>query len=179
MQIEDMILVSVDDHDVEPPDVFEGRLPAKYEDQAPQLIVKDDGTEAWEFRGQRSPRASASTRSSDGRPRSTAWSRPRFGEMRPGCYDVDERVRDMNANGVLGSMCFPSFAAASAGRLFAEPTDKDIALALLQAYNDWHIDEWCGAHPGRFIPLALAADLGSAAHGRRGAPRRRRRGATR
>ena len=27
---------------------------------------------------------------------------------------------------------------------------------MLQAYNDWHIDEWCAAYPGRFIPLALA-----------------------
>ena len=27
----------------------------------------------------------------------------------------------------------------------------------MQAYNDWHIDEWCGAHPGRFIPMALPA----------------------
>jgi predicted TIM-barrel fold metal-dependent hydrolase len=25
---------------------------------------------------------------------------------------------------------------------------------MLQAYNDWHIDEWCAAYPGRFIPLA-------------------------
>jgi predicted TIM-barrel fold metal-dependent hydrolase len=27
----------------------------------------------------------------------------------------------------------------------------------LQAYNDWHIDEWCGTYPGRFIPLAIPA----------------------
>ena len=26
---------------------------------------------------------------------------------------------------------------------------------MIQAYNDWHIDAWCGAHPGRFIPLAI------------------------
>jgi len=26
---------------------------------------------------------------------------------------------------------------------------------MLRAYNDWHIDEWCGKHPGRFIPLAI------------------------
>jgi predicted TIM-barrel fold metal-dependent hydrolase len=26
---------------------------------------------------------------------------------------------------------------------------------MLQAYNDWHIDGWCGAQPGRFIPLAI------------------------
>ncbi|MGH3563966.1 MAG: amidohydrolase family protein, partial [Mycobacterium sp.] len=25
------------------------------------------------------------------------------------------------------------------------------------AYNDWHIDEWCGSHPGRFIPCGLPA----------------------
>ena len=26
---------------------------------------------------------------------------------------------------------------------------------MLRAYNDWHIDEWCGTYPGRFIPLSL------------------------
>jgi predicted TIM-barrel fold metal-dependent hydrolase len=26
---------------------------------------------------------------------------------------------------------------------------------MIQAYNDWHIDTWCGTYPGRFIPLAL------------------------
>jgi len=76
MQIEDMILVSVDDHNVEPPDVFIGRVPKKYEDLAPKLIVKDDGTEV----GSTSAtcrRASASTPSSDGPPRTTVSSRLR------------------------------------------------------------------------------------------------------
>jgi predicted TIM-barrel fold metal-dependent hydrolase len=63
-------------------------------------------------------------------------------------------VRDMDANGVLGSMCFPSFPNLC-GQLFARSSDKDAALAILTAYNDWHIDEWCGAYPGRFIPLAI------------------------
>jgi hypothetical protein len=30
-------------------------------------------------------------------------------EIRTGCYDVDERIKDMNAGGVLASMNFPSF----------------------------------------------------------------------
>jgi len=25
----------------------------------------------------------------------------------------------------------------------------------VRAYNDWHIDEWCGSYPGRFIPMAV------------------------
>ena len=69
-------------------------------------------------------------------------------------YDVDERIKDMNAGGVLACMCFPSFPAFS-GRLFAACDDKELALAVVQAYNDWHIDDWCGRHPGRFIPMAI------------------------
>ena len=47
--------------------------------------------------------------------------------MRPGAYDVHERVRDMNRNGILASMCFPTFAGFSAGT-FQRADDKDLAL---------------------------------------------------
>ena len=70
-----------------------------------------------------------------------------------GVGQVDERVKDMNAGGMLASMCFPSFPGFAA-RLFATE-DSEFSLALVQAYNDWHIDEWCGAYPARFIPMAL------------------------
>jgi predicted TIM-barrel fold metal-dependent hydrolase len=50
-------------------------------------------------------------------------------------------------------MNFPSFPGFAA-RLFAVE-DEEFGHALVRAYNDWHIDEWCGAHPGRFIPMAL------------------------
>ena len=33
--------------------------------------------------------------------------------------------------------------------------DKEFALAVLRPYNDWRVDEWCGSHPGRVIPLGL------------------------
>ena len=153
MQIEDMILISVDDHVVEPPDVFEGRVPKKYEDLAPKLIVKDDGTEAWEYLGNLSQ--SVGLNAVVGRPPEDYGLEPAaFSDMRPGCYDVNERVRDMNANGVLGSLCFPSWPGFAARQFYVTP-DKDMAIALLRAYNDWHVDAWCGAHPGRFIPLGL------------------------
>jgi predicted TIM-barrel fold metal-dependent hydrolase len=51
-------------------------------------------------------------------------------------------------------MNFPSFPGFS-GRLFAANADKDLSLAVLRAYNDWHIDEWAGTYPGRIIPMAL------------------------
>ncbi len=72
----------------------------------------------------------------------------------PDCFDVHERVRDMNVNGVLASMCFPTMAGFNA-RTFTEVADKEVSLVMLRAYNDWHIDEWCAAYPGRFIPLGI------------------------
>jgi predicted TIM-barrel fold metal-dependent hydrolase len=77
-----------------------------------------------------------------------------FGEIRKGCFDIHERVRDMDANGVIASMCFPSFPQLC-GQLFAKASDPELGLAVLRAYNDWHIEEWCGTYPGRFIPLSL------------------------
>src|ERR1700722_13414266 len=153
MQAEDLILVSVDDHVVEPPDMFEGRVPAKWKDRAPRVIHNADGTDVWSFEGNLIPNVGLNA--VVGRPPEEYGIEPTsFAEMRPGCYDIHERVRDMNANGVLGSMCFPSFIQ-FCGQLWARTQDKELGLAMLQAYNDWAIDEWCGAYPGRFIPLGI------------------------
>jgi predicted TIM-barrel fold metal-dependent hydrolase len=40
-------------------------------------------------------------------------------------------------------------------RTFAEAPDKTLSLMMLQAYNDWHVDEWCTGAPGRFIPIGM------------------------
>ncbi len=153
MNVEDMIFISVDDHVVEPPDMFEGRLPSKYADLAPKVVKTDIGDDVWTYNGATIPNVGLNAVA--GRPREEYGIEPTsFDEMRRGCYDVDERVKDMSAGGVLGSICFPSFPSFS-GRLFANTEDKDLALAVTQAYNDWHIDGWCGAYPDRFIPMAL------------------------
>src|SRR6266566_3911526 len=149
-----MILISVDDHIVEPPDMFVNHLPAKYRDDAPRLVHRDDGTDVWKFRDTVIPNAALNAVA--GRPKEEYGLEPQsLEEIRPGCYDVHERVKDMNAGGVLASMNFPSFPTFTA-RTFASD-DADLSLALVRAYNDWHIDAWCGAYPGRFIPMAVPA----------------------
>lgn len=153
MQAEDLVLVSVDDHVVEPPDLFEGRVPARYRDRAPKVVRKEDGTDVWSYEGSEIPNIGLNAVAGRS-PEEYGIEPTSFEEMRAGCYDIHERVRDMNVNGVLGSMCFPSFPQ-FCGQLFARTEDKEQALAMLQAYNDWHVEGWCGAYPGRFIPLAL------------------------
>jgi predicted TIM-barrel fold metal-dependent hydrolase len=150
---EDLILISVDDHLVEPPHLFDGRLARRFVDRAPKVIQTPEGDDVWSYNNTIIPNIGLNAVA--GRPREEYGIEPTsYQEMRPGCYDVTERVKDMNAGGMLASMCFPSFPSFS-GRVFGASPDKDLALAVLQAYNDWHIDEWCGSAPGRFIPMAI------------------------
>jgi predicted TIM-barrel fold metal-dependent hydrolase len=153
MKPDDAILISVDDHVVEPPNMFDAHIPERWRDRAPRVIRTDTGDDVWLFEGTQIPNIGLNAVA--GRPPEEYGIEPTtFEEMRRGCWDVHERVKEMNASGVLSSVCFPSFPSFS-GRLFAKSPDKDLALAVTRAYNDWHIDEWCGAYPGRFIPMAL------------------------
>jgi predicted TIM-barrel fold metal-dependent hydrolase len=153
MDKNDMILVSVDDHLCEPPGMFDNHLAAKWKDEAPRIITTPNGDDAWFFNGMTIPNIGLNAVA--GRPKEEFGIEPTaFDEMRPGCYDIHERIKDMDAAGVLGSMCFPSFPG-FAGRLFATHPNKEFAADLIRAYNDWHIQEWCNAYPGRFIPMAL------------------------
>jgi predicted TIM-barrel fold metal-dependent hydrolase len=152
MQLDDMILVSVDDHVVEPPNAFVDHFPSHLKARAPRVESRD-GRDVWVFEGQVFP--TFGLNAVVGRPKDEYGMEPlKFADLRKGCWDVNARVDDMNANGVLGSMCFPTFPM-FAGNTFLKIADRDIALAAVRAYNDWHLQDWCGAHPGRFMPLAI------------------------
>ncbi|HEY5699959.1 MAG TPA: amidohydrolase family protein [Acidimicrobiales bacterium] len=151
--LDDLIFVSVDDHVVEPPHLFEGRMPAAYADRAPKVIRTDAGDDVWSFEGAMIPNIGLNAVA--GRPKEEYGVDPTsYDEMRPGCWDIHERVKDMSAGGILAAMCFPSFPSFS-GRLFLTTEDKGLATAVVRAYNDWHIDEWCGTYPERHIPMAI------------------------
>ena len=153
MNADDLIMISVDDHVVEPPEMFRGHIPARYAGQAPKVVRTDDGADVWVFNGSVIPNIGLNAVA--GRPKEEYGIEPTaFDEVRPGCYDINERVKDMSAGGILASMYFPSFPGFS-GRVFAAAQDKELALAVLRASNDWHIEEWAGSYPGRIIPMAL------------------------
>ena len=100
-------LISVDDHLVEPPHLFEGRMPARYADLAPRVELDEDGMEYWAYDGQRHYKVGLNA--VVGRPMEERSFEPsRFDEMRKGAWDIDARVHDMDLNGVYASLNFPS-----------------------------------------------------------------------
>jgi predicted TIM-barrel fold metal-dependent hydrolase len=77
-----------------------------------------------------------------------------YDEMRPGCWDRDQRLADMALNWVDGSLPFPTFPR-FCGQTFFEGSDLELGLACVRAYNDWMVEEWCGPSGGVNIPLCL------------------------
>jgi predicted TIM-barrel fold metal-dependent hydrolase len=185
-------VISVDDHVVEPPHVWQDWLPERFRARGPR--VERDTCETVIVPG----RAGASyVRGGDGPvvdwwvyedllrpipqvmacagfpPESLTLAPLPFAEMRPGCFDPAARLADMDLNRTERSLCFPTFPR-FAGQVFLEAKDKELALACVRAFNDWMIEEWCGDSGSRLIPLCLVPlwdPIAAAAEVRRNAER--------
>ena len=178
MQLDDMILVSIDDHMIEPPDMYKNHVPAKWLDQVPKVVRNAAGVDEWVFQGE-------STSTPFGMAATVGWPREEWGfdpgafsELRPGCFDVHERVRDMNVNGVLASMCFPTMAGFNA-RTFTEARDKELVAGHAAGVQRLAHRRVVRRLPGSLHPARHRADVGRRPRGRRGQPDRARRAAAR
>ncbi len=165
-------IISVDDHVIEPPHLFERWLPKKFHDRGPKpvrtgigelrfvgngYILSDDPDgppadwffyEELKYPYKRNIAAVGFDRDD------MTLEGITYEEMRPGCYDPKERLKDMDLNHVEASLCFPTFPR-FCGQTFAEAKDMEVAEACVRAYNDWMVEEWCGDSGGRLIPLCI------------------------
>jgi predicted TIM-barrel fold metal-dependent hydrolase len=168
-------IISVDDHVVEPPGVWQDRLPARYRDEGPRVVrapVKeisfvggkfaavpgDPGDEGepvdwWFYEDLRRPLIRLDAAVGHDRDEITL-SGTTYDWMRPGAWQVKPRLEDMDLNWVEASLCFPTFPR-FCGQTFTEAKDRELALLCVRAYNDWMIEEWCGESGGRLIPLSI------------------------
>ena len=171
-------IISVDDHVIEPPELWMSRLPAKYQNVGPR-VERRKGF----MRGVRSVYTFEESNDDDALwadcwlyedavvplTRGFAIFEPNgeiheggfknqvvtFDAIAPGSFRQAERLSDMDKNHTDASICFPTFAR-FCGQRFATAKDRDLAYLCVQAYNDFIIDEWCsGDGRGRLIPLTL------------------------
>lgn len=148
-------VISVDDHVVEPPHTFEGRLPAALQDRAPRIVETPEGRQVWWFEGAHYTQVGMNAVAGR-RPETVKLEPFRFEQMRPGCYDVDARIADMDVNGVWASVNFPSQITGFCGRVLFSPDDVELGEACVRAWNDWLFEEWYEPHPDRIVPLGIA-----------------------
>ncbi len=177
-------VVSVDDHVVEPPHVWQTYLPEKLRGRGPRVERKrwapfvhlpgakytntedpdGDWGDAWIYEDRliyvhkkfvAIPLEATPGGEVSRFDRTTmTMTAVTYDAMRPGCYERDARVKDFELNWVDGSLPFPTFPR-FCGQTFYEAEDKELALACVRAYNDWMVEEWCEPSGGMNLPLCL------------------------
>ena len=73
-----MILVSIDDHMIEPPDMYQNHVPAKWLDKAPKVVRNEQGVDQWVFQGE-------ATSTPFGMAATVGWPREQWG-FNPGAF---------------------------------------------------------------------------------------------
>jgi predicted TIM-barrel fold metal-dependent hydrolase len=168
------LVISVDDHILEPRELWQQELPAALRDRGPKVVREKvklaflggkmslerdaaDGhwCDLWTFDDLVMP--TGLLHAPAGIPPEEQENLPAiYEDFRAGTYDQAARLADMDANHVQAAINYPNTFPRFAGQGFAERADKELALASLRIYNDWMIDEWCGgAGKGRLVPLTL------------------------
>ena len=145
--------IDADGHVLEPPDLWENYLEAKYRDRALRIRVDDDGFEYLEINGQPSARSNKGSLGmlgamgeDDMRPRAER----RYADNMPfGSNDMRERIDLLDQENLDCSLLYPTL-----GLLWeCELTDAELSLAYVRAYNRW-IADFCRDSGGRLVPIA-------------------------
>jgi predicted TIM-barrel fold metal-dependent hydrolase len=150
-------LLSADDHMIEPRHLWVDRIPAQYLGGCPR-IVEVDGREAWLYEDELTYIPMGSCRALPGFDEAGYPPAPgtaRYDEIRPGCYDPVERLKDMDTDRVWGQLCFPNYARFAGHRFFLNVKDKALGVACLKTYNDYLLDEWCATDRSRLYGAAI------------------------
>lgn len=145
-------IVDVDAHVIEPVDLWTSRLPAKYADVAPRVVHEDDA-DYWLYEDIKVGVSGLVTNAGAG-PDGYNPMPIKYDEIRPSCYDPNERLKIMDQDSILAQMVFPNFPR-FCGQTFYEAKDKELALLGVQAYNDFLTEEWAGADPGRMLACMI------------------------
>jgi predicted TIM-barrel fold metal-dependent hydrolase len=158
------LIVSVDDHVVEPSALWSDRLPASkrsagprvVRERVPSIVRADEGkwADVWYYESVRVEvqRGFAAVGFAASDLDAEAMT---FDEMRPGAFDVTARLADMDTDGVEASVCFPNAFVRFCGQRFLEAEDHNLALECVKIYNDWLIEDWAGPSQGRLVPSAV------------------------
>ncbi len=153
-------MLSSDTHLIEPPDLWTTRLDRRWRDEAPHVVLDDaTGTQWWVVAEQRTLSFAGGAQTGD------RFDKPielragaTFAEVRPGGYDPVANLRDNEADGVWGSVLYPT-----EGLMLYTQAHHELLTACCRVYNDW-LAEFCTAAPHRLKGVAMlnTDDIGEA-----------------
>ena len=137
-------LISADNHVFEPVTLWQERLPKAYRDRGPRL-EEDSGWYVMAIEGMPNRKL---TRADGGAANGEAKKSHEIG-MRSGGADPDARLKDMELDGVVAEVIYPTF-----GLFIDMIPAADLQMACAQVYNDWLAESFLH-RPDVFIPSAV------------------------
>ena len=145
-------IISGDGHLETPPD-FVKFVPDKFKDHAPRLItLPDGGGDAWLMEGMPLTYASQNLK---GRGVVKFAGQSYFnddGSRAEGTGDGVQRLREQDEDGIDAEILFaPVFAS----RFLEKIPERDVYMAMVQAYNTWLVEAYSAPAPDRLIVNAL------------------------
>lgn len=149
-------VIDADGHILEPANLWEDYIEAKYRDRALRLKQDEEGLEYLEINGKPSQLTAHGFPATLGRMGDREMEdfqphpdRVYMGEAPYGSMNAEERLNLLDAEGVEASILYPTL-----GILWeAECDDAEISQAYCRAYNRW-IADFCRDSGGRLIPIA-------------------------
>ncbi|SHL07967.1 Predicted metal-dependent hydrolase, TIM-barrel fold [Pseudonocardia thermophila] len=156
-------LVSVDDHIVEPPDLWTSHLgndpekvPHVVRKQVPRGAGSDElvWADVWVYEDVEVPLIRAFQ--SVGMAADEVDLVPlTLDECRKGVVDRDARLADMDIDGIEVEVLFPNNFVRFCGQVFLEAKDKKLALECVKIYNDYLLEEWQAPSGERLIASTI------------------------
>ena len=156
-------IISADSHVMEPPDMWQSRVPASLRDQMPRVVRTDEKDEWWvndifviDVTGpfiQAAARNAVYEGKQFGKLNIKDWEEKTVGgrweDVMPGAYDPKEFIKDQDLDGVYAAVVYPGLFLL----LYSWPNSPALN-ASFKAYNEW-LAEFCSYSPDRIVGVGL------------------------
>ncbi|MDE2405725.1 MAG: amidohydrolase family protein [Sphingomonadales bacterium] len=127
-------IIDCDTHYTEPPDLWVANAPAGMKDRMPHVERHGD-VDKWVCMGRDFGSMGGNVIDRDGNKLLGRLAFQNYDQIDPGSYDLQARLRAMDAMGIWGQVCFQNGGVTQAGSLVALD-DEPLAIAITRIYND-------------------------------------------
>ncbi len=152
-------VISADSHIVEPPHLWDTYLPKEFQKFAPKLVKDQDGGDAWQLgEGVVAPIGLVAVKR--GRKHSDPdykWTGLQMKDANQGCFYPEARIKEQDEDGVDAEILFGPNRTIM---YFTGLGNHEVALAAVQAYNNWMAKEFCAGAPTRLFGLCMIPNTG-------------------
>ncbi|HVN37637.1 MAG TPA: amidohydrolase family protein [Myxococcota bacterium] len=151
----DYPILDADAHVNEPPQLWQESVPSKWKERAPKLVKTERG-DLWHFDGGKETWPVGLTATAGQSAFQIGPMGQTYETMRPGSFDTQARLHDMDADGIYAQVLYPSVTLKGA-RVYS--SERELQLVCVRAYNEW-IRSFCQGSGGRLISQALIPTTG-------------------